>query len=64
MQFPWQLHIGNTFIPLHAIFETAGMFIGFRYFLLLRKKQADAINDDNRVWILIGAIFGGWQAAG
>jgi phosphatidylglycerol---prolipoprotein diacylglyceryl transferase len=58
LQFPWQLHIGNTVIPLHAFFEVAGMFIGFRYFLFLRKKQTDVINDGNRVSVLIGAIFG------
>lgn len=34
------------------------MFIGFRYFLWLRKKQGDAIHNENRVWILIGAILG------
>jgi phosphatidylglycerol---prolipoprotein diacylglyceryl transferase len=38
--------------------EPLGFFIGFRYFMHLRKKQGDVIPSSNRVWILIGAIFG------
>jgi prolipoprotein diacylglyceryltransferase len=33
-------------------------FIGFRYFLYLRRKMGDPIPSSNRVWILIAAIFG------
>lgn len=50
--------MGNTAIPWHVILETAGIFIGFRYFLYLRRERSDAIDTGNRVWILIGAIFG------
>ena len=57
MTFPWHLQIGNINIPLHVIFETAGIFIGFRYFMYLR-RNADAIHTTNRLWIVIGAIFG------
>lgn len=45
-------------MPLHAVLETTGIFIGFRYFLYLRKKNGDAIGESNRTWIVIGAIFG------
>jgi prolipoprotein diacylglyceryltransferase len=58
LTFPWQLEIGSSQIPYHVIFETAGIFIGFRYFLYLRSKSSDAISSSNRLWILIGAIFG------
>lgn len=58
MQYPATISIGNTDIPLHAVLETAGIFIGFRYFLYLRKKQKDPIEQENRIWIIIGAIFG------
>jgi phosphatidylglycerol---prolipoprotein diacylglyceryl transferase len=58
LTFPWQLHIGVAGIPYHVIFETAGIFIGFRYFLYLRRKHDDAIVTTNRLWIIIGAIFG------
>ena len=38
--------------------EPLGIFIGFRYFLFLRKKNGDAIQSPARLWIIIGAIFG------
>jgi prolipoprotein diacylglyceryltransferase len=58
LTFPWQLQIGALQIPWHVILETTGIFAGFRYFLFLRKKQTDHIGTQNRIWILIGAIFG------
>jgi len=58
MQFPVTIPIGASVIPLHGIIEFAAYFIGFRYFLYLRKKQPDAISTTNRIWILIGAILG------
>ena len=58
MNFPVMLSFGDTKFPLHAVLEFAAYFIGFRYFLYLRKNQQDAIGTGNRIWILIGAIFG------
>jgi prolipoprotein diacylglyceryltransferase len=58
MNFPVMLSLGESKFPLHGILEFAAYFIGFRYFLYLRKRQPDTINTSNRVWILIGAIFG------
>lgn len=58
MSFPITVHIGSLVIPLHAVLETAGIFIGFRYFLYLRRKQGDVIAEPTRIWIVIGAIFG------
>lgn len=58
MNFPIQITIGNVTVPLHAVAELAGMFIGFRYFSYLRKKQGDTITSSNRTWIIVGAIFG------
>ncbi len=43
---------------LHAILEPLGMFIGFRYFLYLRKGKGDQVESGQRLWIIIGAIFG------
>ena len=45
-------------VPLHSVMETLGMFLGFRYFLYLRKQQGDRLQDNNRLWVIIGAIFG------
>ena len=58
MHFPWQISIGSIRVPAHVLFETAGIFIGFRYFLFLRSKHSDKISSSNRTWVLIGAIFG------
>lgn len=58
LQFPVQLPFGAFSLPLHAVLETLGIFIGFRYFLYLRKKAGDRIETGNRVWIIIGALFG------
>ncbi len=58
MAFPINLRIGGQTVSLHLILETLGMAIGFRYFLFLRNRQKDRINDANRTWIIIGATFG------
>jgi len=58
LNFPVTIEIGSAKILLHAVLELAAFFIGFRYFLWLRKKQGDIIDSSNRVWIFIGAVFG------
>ena len=58
MRFPIEIHIDHVAISLHVIFETLGFALGFRYFLYLRRQGPDSISDNNRLWILIGAIFG------
>jgi phosphatidylglycerol---prolipoprotein diacylglyceryl transferase len=45
-------------VSLHVLFETLGMAVGYRYFVWLRGRQPDRIDEVNRVWILIGAAFG------
>ncbi|HMO63053.1 MAG TPA: prolipoprotein diacylglyceryl transferase [Ferruginibacter sp.] len=58
MQFPVIISWGEVQIPLHGVLEFLAYFVGFRYFLLLRKKSKDSITTKNRIWILIGAITG------
>lgn len=58
MQFPVYIHLFSVQLPLHAFTEMLGMFIGFRYFLYLRKQRGDQVNQPNRLWAIIGAIFG------
>jgi len=38
--------------------ELLSFFIGFRYFLYLRKKRGDHIDSPNRLWIILGAVVG------
>jgi hypothetical protein len=39
--------MGSLSMPLHAITEVLAFFIGFRYFLYLRKRQANPINSSH-----------------
>lgn len=58
MQFPVTITIGHTKILLHTITEFAGLFIGFRYYLFLKRKKGDVIESSNRLWIIIGVTLG------
>jgi phosphatidylglycerol---prolipoprotein diacylglyceryl transferase len=58
LDFPVYIKICSSKILVHAILELLAFFIGFRYFLWLRKKNGDSITRSNRIWIIIGAIFG------
>src|SRR4051812_5376957 len=58
MQFPFAIGFGSHKILLHTLLETAAYFIGFRYFLFLRKQQGDSITSNNRIWLIIATIFG------
>jgi phosphatidylglycerol---prolipoprotein diacylglyceryl transferase len=58
LQFPFYIHIGEYKILLHSILEPVAFFVGFRYFLFLKKSKGDVINSDNRTWIVIAVIFG------
>lgn len=58
MNFPLTLHLGAASISGHAIFEVLAFFVGFRYFLWLRKRQSDPIEETKRLWIIVGATFG------
>ena len=43
---------------LHLLFEVAAFAVGYAYYTRLRAKQGDAIADDKRVWVIIGAAAG------
>ena len=43
---------------MHLLLEYVAFFIGFRYYIVLRKKKADSISSNNRLSIIIGAVFG------
>lgn len=58
MDFPIYIQIGNSRILLHAVTELLAFFVGFRYYVYLRKKNGDQINSVNRIWVIIGAILG------
>lgn len=58
LTFPFTIHAGHVGVPLHSLLEPLAFFTGFRYFLYLRKRNGDPINQANRISIFIAAIFG------
>lgn len=45
-------------INIHLIMEYLAFFVGFRYYLWLRKRSADPISGDHRLFIVLGAAVG------
>ncbi|GEL10423.1 Prolipoprotein diacylglyceryltransferase [Flavobacterium glycines] len=45
-------------INIHLVLEYLAFFLGFRYYLFLRKKSTDHISGINRLSIILGAILG------
>ncbi|PST84376.1 diacylglyceryl transferase [Pedobacter yulinensis] len=58
MNFPIAFDINGHTLYLHAIAEWLAFFAGFRYYLLLRRREGDQIDSENRIWIIIGCMFG------
>lgn len=58
MHFPLEIGYGAFKINGHLFFEVLAFFVGFQYFAKLSKENPGKISETNRIWILIGAIFG------
>lgn len=58
MNFPLNPVIFDIEINIHLLTELLAFFVGFRYYLYLRKRQNDLISKDNRLIIVIGATAG------
>ncbi len=58
MNFPINLNFGAFEISSHLLFETLAFLIGFRYYLILRKKEKDLLTSEERLWILIAVCVG------
>ncbi len=57
-EIPFYLNLFGKSIQVHIIFETAAIFVGYRYYDYLRKKKGDLISESNRIWIFIAAALG------
>ncbi len=55
---PWEPEFFGIKPNVHLILEYLAFFVGFRYYVYLRKKTVDAISSNNRLSIIIGAVFG------
>lgn len=55
---PFEPEISGIPINIHLILEYAAFIIGFRYYVILRRKNEDAISGINRLSIILGAAIG------
>jgi phosphatidylglycerol:prolipoprotein diacylglycerol transferase len=58
LKFPVYIPFGSSPVLLHSLVELLAFFVGFRYFLFLKKQQGDSLSEKNRTWVFVGAIFG------
>lgn len=58
MDFPVTFHIFGKTILAHPLFETAGIFIGMRYYFYLKRKASEKMSFNTSAAILIGATAG------
>jgi len=55
---PFEPTLFGVTINVHLILEYLAFFIGFRYYIVLRRRTKDTISSSNRLSIIIGAVFG------
>jgi len=58
LHFPVNIPFGRSSVPLHFICETLAYFLGYRYYVYLRRHEHDLISSHDRFVIFIGAAFG------
>lgn len=56
--FPVQFELGGRLYHWHYLFETLAFIVGIRLYYYLRKGVKDPISDENRLWIMLGAMLG------
>ena len=58
MNFPVTIQITHHPILLHGICEFVGIFVAFRYYLWLKRRQGDTVESMNRLYVVIAATLG------
>lgn len=58
MDIPFEPILFGYKVNIHLVLEYLAFFIGFRYYIYLKKNHRDVITSGNRLSIIIGAIFG------
>ncbi|WP_299213568.1 prolipoprotein diacylglyceryl transferase family protein [uncultured Aquimarina sp.] len=58
MDIPFEPVVFGIKVNIHLVLEYAAFFVGFRYYLILKKDATDPISSSNRLSIIIGAVFG------
>ncbi len=55
---PFEPIVFGIKVNVHLVLEYLAFFLAFRYYIFQRKKSKDAISSNNRLSIIIGAVFG------
>lgn len=55
---PYEPVLFGIKVNVHLGLEYLAFFVAFRYYVFLRRKSEDTISSNNRLSIIIGAIFG------
>ncbi len=58
MIFPLDLNIFGLVIPIHLITDILSFYLGYRYYVYLRKESRDYLSDERRFSIIVGAAVG------
>ncbi len=58
MQIPFEPQLFGYTINIHLVLEYLAFFVAYRYYVILRRKSADAISSNNRLSIILGAALG------
>ncbi|KQN35832.1 diacylglyceryl transferase [Pedobacter sp. Leaf41] len=56
--FPFQFELFGDQYHYHYLFETLAFIVGVRVYYYLKKGIVDPISDENRLWIMLGAMLG------
>jgi phosphatidylglycerol---prolipoprotein diacylglyceryl transferase len=55
---PFEPEVSGYPVNVHLILEYLAFFLGYRYYVYLRKNRVDSINHSNRLSIILGAAVG------
>jgi len=58
LSLPFEPILFGVKVNMHLVLEYLAFFVAFRYYIFLRKKSSDTISSNNRLSIIVGAIFG------
>lgn len=58
MKFPVVFEAFGHVYHYHYLFELLAFFVGIRLYYFLKSKITDPISEENRLWIMVGAMFG------
>ena len=58
ISLPCEPILFGIMVNVHLVLEYLAFFVGFQYYVYLRKHTTDSISTNNRLSIIIGAVFG------